>query len=506
MSGEERQSHSEANSELVFEKSKNGEETCSYGMKYLHSRYNPRAEGEKFALNLEADFSPLCIFILEPALSYCAPYLKVRFPSAEIFAIRFTDFFSKTDSLWDGVFYLNSHFPLSEQLFNSISEEKLCSSLVFDWTPSKQIFQSENIMAWCEIKKAILKARDVIGTRAYFSKRWLKNTLIFSSRLCQTLTLTKGSEAIIVAASGPSLKSSLPYIKRFRESFFLIALSSAYMPLVKNAIIPDIVISSDGGWWAKKHLLFSHSADNIVYALEAEAAVPKELFEKHKIIPLCYPDGLEKDFLNAIKAPYMLSERNGTVAGTALQFALSLTDGSVYLCGLDQAAGLAFQHIQPNALENDNAKKDFRLRPQESRISASRFNSEGSLEIYRNWFVSNSSYFSNRTFRLSDNVNYPYDLGEIRECNWLDFEKKESGSKKKKISFCTRPPMPTENRKEILFEKLRALAESEHFEKEVFPMDSLLIQRESSKEKKAELVSRLAEKKAALLEECEKLL
>ena len=70
------------NPSLVFESSKAGELTCSFQGKYLHSKYNPTNEGEKFAAGIKADFSPLCVFILEPALSYCAPFLKKRFPKA----------------------------------------------------------------------------------------------------------------------------------------------------------------------------------------------------------------------------------------------------------------------------------------------------------------------------------------------------------------------------------------------------------------------------------------
>ena len=168
-------------SEIHFENGKNGQLTCSFQGKYLHSKYNPQNEGERFAQMLEADFSPLCVFIIEPALSYCLPALKMRFPQAEICAIRIRKEFKDYDSVWDHVFYFDSGFlSLGECIFNSLCEEKLCSSLVFDWTATKQAFPDENIKIWAEIKNAILKARDVIGTRAFFSKRWLKNSLIFA--------------------------------------------------------------------------------------------------------------------------------------------------------------------------------------------------------------------------------------------------------------------------------------------------------------------------------------
>ena len=493
-------------SQIHFESSKAGELTCCFQGKYLHSKYNPESEGERFAESITADFSPLCVFILEPALSYCAQHIKARFQSAECYAIRFCRFFADSDSLWDGVFYLDSNIPLSEQLFTTISEEKLISSLALDWAASKQIFPAENLRAWNEIKTAILKARDVLGTRSYFSKRWLKNSLIFASKLQNPVTAEKGNSAIVVAASGPSLASSLPFLKKFRDSFFLIAVSSAFMPLSKHGIAPDMVMSSDGGYWAKKHLDFPKQKET-VFALEAECAVSKEILARKNILPLCYADGLERNFLEAIGCPYQLSERNGTIAGTALCFAHELTSGKVYLCGFDQAPAHAFQHTQPNALESDNAKKDFRLKNTETRITAARFSSAQSLAIYRDWFISNSAYFSKRVFRLSDNFQYAYSLGSIKENNWEDFKEKEGGKNKKKPRFIRgNIRVAQKERSEKLLKMLDSLSESEKFLAEVFPLDSLLIQRELSEEKQVEKQAQIRQKARDFVKSCEKFL
>lgn len=498
-------------SQIHFESGRTGCLTCSFQGKYLHSKYNPEAEGERFAESVRADFSPLCVFVLEPALSYCAPFLRKRFPAAVLCAIRFCGVFSDYDAHWDFVFHLKKNHgeaalsPLSEDLFSALGEEKLISSLAFDWNPSKQAFSEESLESWAELKKAILKARDVIGTRAYFSKRWLKNSLIFAANVQNAVIAENGNSPIVIAASGPSLAASIPFIKKFRDTFFLIAVSSAFMPLSHGGITPDAVISSDGGFWAKKHLDFAGSDSTATFALEAESAVPKKILRREKILPLVYADGLEKDFLNAIGCPYMISERNGTVAGTALTFALALTSGNIYLCGLDQAPAAAFQHTQPNALETDNARKDFHLKNAETRITSSRFNSAATLEIYRNWFAANSGIFAERVFRLSDNFPYEYGLGKIRESNWTDFEKNEKKSGKPRFAQKQIAAKIT-GRKKIIIETLRSMAGTEKFKNEVFPMDTILIKRELSDEKKAELKSKSDEKISALIKECEKLL
>ena len=485
----------------VFECSKSGEETCRIQGKYLHSKYNPTSEGERFAALIRADFSPLCILLLEPALAYCAPFIRKRFPSVSLCAIRFSDDFSRADHHFDFVFHDSP--ALSDDLFDALGEEKLSSCLALDWNPSKALFPQESAHVWNAVKAAVLKARDVIGTRAYFSKRWLKNALIFASRVQHAGTLSTGECPIIIAASGPSLASSLPFLKAHRPSFFLIALSSAYLPLATAGITPDVVISSDGGYWAKKHLAHTAGTEKPVFALEGESAVPSPLFSERAIVPLSYPNGLETAFFDAAHIPHMRSERNGTVAGTALQFALSLTSGSVYLCGLDQAPASGFQHTQPNALENGAARHDGRLRPTETRLTRARFSSEGSLALYRAWFVSHSASFARRVFRLSDNERYAYPLGSITEVNWSDFLKREAhGALKKRVpQFCSQELSP-ENRATVLLDTLRSLSKTSAFTEEVFPADALLLKREQNEQKRSELLAQLDKKRNALIAEC----
>lgn len=124
-------------SQIHYENCKNGDLTCSFQGKYLHSKYNPKNEGERFVQSMQADFSPLCVFIIEPALSYCAPFLRQKFPESKICAIRICKDFSETDKYWDFVFYpkeINGYSDFStlgEDLFNSFGEEGLISSLFF---------------------------------------------------------------------------------------------------------------------------------------------------------------------------------------------------------------------------------------------------------------------------------------------------------------------------------------------------------------------------------------
>jgi len=512
---------------IIYSVAKNNEKTCSLDGKFFHSKYNPSAEAVKFVQNLQADFEPLCVFIIEPALSYCVDELRVRFPNSNICAIRIINEFKERDIFWDKVFYFSNN--LSNDLYNSLGEEKLCSSLFFDWTASKNIIceKTSDIWnnTWNEIKSAIIKSRDVMLTRAYFSKRWLKNFSIFAKNIKKTAFIKQNNsnKPIIIAASGTSLKTSLPYLRKFRDKYFLIAVSSAFMPIVKFGIKPDFVISTDGGYWAKKHLLFSkkqvNEADildntNHFFALSMESSVPNFIFKNESIISLLYDDctDFQRYITKKLGIKTVLARRNGTVSGTALELAMNLTSNAIFLCGLDQAPSPEYQHTQPNALEFNSQQYDFRLKTKETRLTTSRFNSQNSLEIYRNWFISNSKKFNSpkeRIFRLSDNFSFSFDLGYIKDKNWSDFEKIIDNNQTITNIEIESEILQNKNDDSIKSEILTELKKSfsdEKFINEVFPMDSLLLKREKSEEKRLQIKANLKEKQNKLLKEIERII
>lgn len=495
--------------EIIYSVAKNGEKTCSCNGKFLHSKYNPSAEAQKFVENIQADFNPLCVFIIEPALSYCFDFLKKRFPNATFCAIRFSSQFSSTDKLWDKVFYFSDN--LSNEIFDFLGEEKICSSIFSDWTASKNIFPELTEKTWFSIKDVVLKSRSIINTRAYFAKRWLKNTILFTKNIEKTFTIEKSNFPIVIVASGTSLESSIDFLKKYREKYFLIAVSSAFSVLQYYKIQPDFVISTDGGYWAKKHLEFSN--ENQAFALSIEAAVPKKLFTNNSIIPLLYDDCIpfEKSLMEKLGISYMLARRNGTVSGTALEFAMSITSNSIFLCGLDQAPAIGYQHTQPNALESNSAQFDNKLNTKETRLTSSRFNSQVSLKIYRDWFISNSTNFNmpyKRIFRLSNNFKFDFDLGKIEDINWEDFEKFINEMKLPvKNKICKNQiKLKKELRKTLILESLKQAIADEKFVNEYFPMDYLMIKREKSEEKKNEIKNSLKEKQQKLIEEIKKII
>ena len=437
---------------IEFSTARNGSKTCSVNGKYLHSLYNPEKEAERFVSNLQCDYNPQYIVITEPVLSYSAPYLKKRFPSSKLCAIRYCDAFSETDSKWDFVFKCEKN--LDNTLFDTFGEEGIAKTLFIPWQASENLFGDKNTLAWEMIRSVVLKSRDVIATRNFFAKRWTKNTFRFFSAAQNLYTIIKGKSDIIVAASGPSLEPSIEKLKKYRNNYFLLAVSSAIKPLLYNGIIPDLCISTDGGEWAKRHLspLLSSYA-HIPIALSAEAAVPYYILENSPIIPLVYGDSIEAILINKCSINAVKAFRNGTVSGTAVELAMAITTGNIFCVGLDLAEAKGFQHTRPNELDSLNALSENRLYTVATRLAlAGRQN--GSLKIYRDWFSSRNDFFSARIKRFATKNLSP--LGKIKDVA-IDDNIFIAMNGKDKPSIKKIATISTENRKRIIKNELEKI-------------------------------------------------
>ena len=482
---------------IRFFTAKSGLPSCAANGTNLHSSYDSEREAERFAEAISASFYPQYIVVTEPALSYCARFFRKRFPAAVLCAVRYIPDFAEADKLWDIVFdAADGKSKLSDALFDTLGEEGLCSAIFASWQPSARAFPEKDAAAWREIKCAVDKGRDVLFTRSCFASRWIANAFFMCRHIERARRIVKGASPVVVAASGPSLKSALPSLARFRTSYFLVAASSALSALTERGIVPDVCIATDGGFYAKAHLSpltrFPHTA----LALAEEASCSGALLSTCAVIPLSYGDGIAASLFAACGIPAMKIERNGTVSGSALSFARSITDGPVFLCGLDMAPTSGFQHALPNSLEKDAAQFYMKTFSQETKNSASRFAS-GSLELYRKWFQSLPKARVKNVYRLAHDYRFSNTLGAIADVDVNFFEK--SLSPRRTLPYIADETLPKKEavqKAALDFAKLHA--GSDAWLHEIFPAEYVSWRRELDATKRKSKAKTLAEKNDAL--------
>ncbi len=461
---------------VEFFNTSKGVRSCKVNNFSLHSSYDPEKEAERFVENTKCNFTPKYVLVIEPALSYCAKYFRKKYPKAVLCAVHLSKDFQDTDSQWDKVFIFDSENQnLEENIFAFMGDEGIVCCLFCEWVNSVKAYPQGVRDAWSGIKKAILKTRNVLNTRSYFSKRWSRNALRFCLFSRYNAYVLKGNSPVIVCASGPSLKDSFPYLKKYRDNYFLLAVSSALTPLINEGIIPDLCISTDGGFWAKHHLALTLNNYNIPLALPLEGACFADILHNKTIVPISYGDGPAEALIQSNNYINVHSIRNGTVSGTAASFALSISSSNVYFCGLDLSPSKGFGHTQPNELEINESVKDNRLRTTETRVCPSTFFSP-SLDIYRGWF--STTNFFNRVFRLSNSYPYKNKLGQVYDVDWNFFEQQLSlETVTKPIVLYQANNFSLEERIKMLIEEVKKNKTNKEWIKSALPSEEIIYQR-----------------------------
>lgn len=452
----------------LFFNAKSGDSTCTVNDILLHSRYDPVREASVFCDNLSYDFAPMFVVMAEPALSYSAQFLRQKFPNAKLCCIRYSHDFDNYNALWDYVLFCDNEESLCENLFNLLGEDGIALSLFLSWQPCQKAFMTQALITKNAIKDSIKKATAVMATRKQFSPLWLKNAFAFCSYLTHPIivkndiALSKSTQDIIITASGPSLENVLPFIKSVANNVFVIALSSSVKVLLNYGINPNLVMSTDGGFWARKHI--ANLPTSFSLALTAEAATSYSILEQNPILPLTYNDSLEAKLQAVCGFAPVQVKRNGTVSGTALSLAQKLTSGCIYFCGLDMCATNGLSHARGNFLESERETKETRLWTHETRLFAQGLESYA-LDLYAAWFSCLDKNTCSKVFRLSS-IPYKNKLGNICDIKPQDIVI----NKGEHLRFSDMiMPIPKEKRKYILRDFLAQKQNKMLLEKEIFP-------------------------------------
>lgn len=491
--------------QLSFIEAKDSNLTLSLNNIFLHSKYSPIKEAERFCDSIQFTHKYSIIFFIEPGLSYCYKFLKQKFPNTKIGVIRIIPELEKFNSDWDFSINYSSKNKFQDNILSLFSEEDLFSSIMINWNPSLSIFKNENLLIWNNYKSLIEQCKTVLVTREYFEKKWIINScnyikyINFAYKFDSTI-----NKDILIFASGPSLKKSILKISSIRDNFFIICLSSATKTLLSYNIYPDVILTTDGGYWAGEHLKELRNK-NIKIIVPNEGYVPKSLLLKNQIIISSYRDGICKKIFDICDINYLSLERNGTVSGTALKLALQLTNKNIYFFGLDLQEGIGFQHFEPNEIEITNSNYDNHITNKETRLSKSRFNSS-SLYIYRNWFCSQKIPLKN-VFRIIENQD---SLGEITDISpEMFFNKIQNINYKNEKQTYIEHKFSFDEKTSICKKVLNYISEfsnTEEWKKQVFPITYFSIQNAENDVDKSFFIDKLNERNNQLLTKIRKIL
>jgi hypothetical protein len=350
-----------------------------------------------------------CFILIEPGLGYLIPVLEDKFPNSKIVALHIDKAFTETRvPTWYGTDGINAQDFLERE----IPETDASRIRIIEWRPSLNLYGEEYLNLLSQAAEFIKRAEAGRRTRAAFGRKWIRNFFKNLGNLEQTLLYRETEIPVIITGSGPGLETALPFIREVMESSIILAAASSVMALWHGGVRADIVIATDGGSWALQHIYpyFRNAGRGLLgqyglgFAVDFFACLPSQC---GRIPQLILNDGSlwRSIILHELGLPSVIIPQKGTVAAVAVELALLLSTGNIYLAGIDLSVKDARSHARPYGFDHLLWGRASRLAPYYSNsfTRSSQIREGGSYGIYAAWFKNQLDAWPKRIFSLGEN-------------------------------------------------------------------------------------------------------
>jgi len=369
--------------------------------KNIHSKYDPHREAERF-IGASVSGNPSVIIILGAGLGYLQEEIIKQFPSTPVLAVFYDD------ALYENLQFRNSlikcwrpssKISLASFFQKNIKEKTLKDLLFMEWNPSALIFKEISLEVNKLLKVVIQQLNGNIKTTAIFGKKWIRNMLCNYLSIDNYCSVEKENVPIVIASSGPSLEKSLPLLIHYRKKYRLWALPSSLKALIEKGLIPDLLVSTDPGYYGSYHLRFLQENIPVAIPLTGSRGVWKK---NNPVMILNQSLPFEKDLYTLTSIPGHTIPSNGTVSGSALEIA-GKTSSNIYFTGLDLCYFDIKSHISPHSFDTLLNIETGRINPVQN-IYYNRavdavpdfykgIRTSKSLDTYKNWFNNHTLHF-----------------------------------------------------------------------------------------------------------------
>lgn len=345
---------------LEYLLAKNGKKILKINEYFVQSKYNPINEAKQI---VENNYIPHHVHII---FGYGCGYvveemLKRRAFQEKIIVIDPLFKYQQVEIVHEGEnLYLFDSSVISDfQIYlDSIALEARVSYKAFCLPNYDKIFPELYMELLLNIKSVQYKNRTNDYTILRYAEEWQRNFILNLRNIYLDSNINvlhkKYNCPVIVASGGPSLNKQIPLLKKYRNSFILIAAGSTINSLLKNEVEPDYVVSIDGGEPNYKH--FNDTQINnaeLIYSLQHHYKVNKSFYKRGYIIGTQGFDKLRRFLIDKLNIEFPILELGGSVAHSAFNVAQYITTGPVALIGQD----LAYTDNLTHAVYNKNSRK-----------------------------------------------------------------------------------------------------------------------------------------------------
>ena len=341
-----------------FENAKNGTPVPVFNNgRTMDSRYNPQREAETLCNSITDAES--FFLVLGIGSGIFLKLLHQKFPEARIVALElFND---------DITFLLQSETvkELKENpslIFSDL--DSIENILIQNYLPSKygnlKIIEqrgwvNENAQYIEKINSKLQKTLGIISAdysvQAHFGKIWTSN-ILNNVKLAQNLISKRPlleqndlQKTAVIVAAGPSLDKTISILKEEssdeNKNYFIISTDTAAQSLVKQNIIPDVIISIDGQSVSYNHFLNINDSVNkktlFAFDLSANTSAARHIISNgNQVLFFCSGHPLASAINASCGKPFpCLFSGAGTVTITAVDFAVNAGFKNIKILGAD---------------------------------------------------------------------------------------------------------------------------------------------------------------------------
>jgi hypothetical protein len=385
--------------------------SCKAGDVWLHSPYDPEREARRFVASSIGSSRPSHVLLLGPCLDYLTPAVRSILPGSRIVSIQYASFFAaRARSVPDACWHPGITDSLGSFLDANIDENAISGVAVLEWEPASRAFPEESLFARKAVSASLDRLNSSAATVKAFGKRWLSNACLSFLLVDRAVSPRPRRIPILLAAAGPSLNSALASVSRFKGRFMTIAVSSALSACRHSGIEPDLVVSTDGGFWSRHHL-YPLAGKSAVLASPITALPSASLYGGISLMLIDQGSFVESELLPRL-GPGLALPSHGTVSGTALYLASRISDGPIIAAGLDLASFGDLAHARPHGFDAVLEARTGRLSPLEGVLSSRGDESSSeplsippwlssrAMNAYASALSLDSRFLSGRLFRL----------------------------------------------------------------------------------------------------------
>ncbi|MFW5695001.1 MAG: 6-hydroxymethylpterin diphosphokinase MptE-like protein [Alkalispirochaeta sp.] len=348
--------------------SRSGAITVRMAGVFLHSRYDPQREANRHVDTLGlSERNPRAIVVVGEGIPYLSAAIAERYPNLPVLAVvigpvSHDHYVSHIDAT-----ALNAG-DVRHWLRRQLSSLDAAALELVTWEPGRRAAPHVVAGAEQEVLEVVRDASSEIATIGSFGRRWLTNAIRSAILIDSRWDLPPSQPAATLATSGPSLERLLP---DGRAAFpgMLTATSSAWSTLARHGIAPDIVVHTDGGFWAARYLSSPAGADQSSsppLAITSHAAIPDTLLRSSHRQPFSFlATGGLGDQLHPDHSEWLPVFEAPTVTVTAIHMLHRISpDSHIYLAGVDLASRGLRGHARPHPNDRLLATWAHRLRPE----------------------------------------------------------------------------------------------------------------------------------------------